>query len=94
MENKNIRIINPTRDIYDRMLFGSQRVLPFTTSLTLNYAIRSSEVVSLRIRYLVVARFTGEEATIEDIYSWGTDRYMALACLDGPVFPFYTSETK
>ncbi len=94
MVNDNMRIVNPVRDIYDKTIFGTQRVLTFRTGLQLHYVVRSKVLVGLRLRYFVTARYTGDEPTIEDIYSYATNNTMALGCIDGPALPFRLANTK
>ena len=45
------------------------------------------------INYKINNRLTGEEDTIEDIYSYSAYRFLALGCLDGPMLPFYSKES-
>lgn len=46
----------------------------------------------LKGSYTINARYRGTEATIEDIQSYYTERYMALACFDGPALPLWLNK--
>ena len=58
--------------------------------INLTYLTNHTVETLVYLRYGIYNRYTGNEATIEDIYSNVTRRALALGCLDGPLFPFYS----
>lgn len=89
---KPIRPYNPNEELYDRELWGAERPVDIATDLHLFYGVASAIAVTLQCDYHVNARYKTTEPTIEDVYSCSTMRYMSLGCLDGPLFPYYSSE--
>jgi len=88
-----IRPYNPSEELYDKELWGAERAVPIATDLHMFYGVATVMSVTLQCDYHVNARYKNTEPTIEDIYSCVTMRYMSLGCLDGPLFPYYSSGT-
>jgi hypothetical protein len=43
--------------------------------------------------FTINARYDGTEATIEDVQSYYTSRYMAMGAFDGPALPLYLNNS-
>lgn len=80
------------RDQYGTTLYGQQALEDRELIVHASYSVIGSMKRVVHSKYRVKSRYTGKEDTIEDIYCYATRRYMALGCLDGPLFPFYTKQ--
>jgi hypothetical protein len=73
-------------------IWGADGIYDVTVEIRGSAPVARTNQKIIKARYRVNARPTGLEPTIEDIYSYATYRYMALACLDGPLLPFKDEE--
>lgn len=79
------------RDQYYTTLYGQEALEDREVVLHAHFDIIGAFSRVIHAKYRVKARYDGSEATIEDIYSYATQRYMMLGCLDGPLFPYNTN---
>lgn len=72
-------------------LYGQEGLIHITTTIDAWALIHGLAYTYLKGSYKINTRYTGTEATIEDIQSYYTEKYMALACFDGPALPLWLS---
>ena len=68
--------------------WGAEGLIDVELTVGGTYSICQALETVINGMYVINSRYTGTEPTIEDIYSSYTYRYMALGCLDGPLFSF------
>ena len=81
------RMYKPTKQIYDKYIYGSTELAEFTSVLRVTCGVHSTDTKRIQVHAQINSRYKSTEPTIEDIYSYATTRYMMLGCLDGPAFP-------
>ena len=74
------------RPQYDTLLWGQDALEDRSTTVHAHFSIMGPFTRVIHSKYKIKARYSGTESTIEDVYSYGTVRYMMLGCLDGPMF--------
>lgn len=74
---------------YGDPMYGQEGLMHVQTVLDAWIPIAGLAYTYLKGSYTINARYKGTEATIEDIQSYYTERYMALACFDGPALPLW-----
>lgn len=83
---------NTISRLYGKRLWGAPSFGFRRVPIKLTFGIASTYVTDINIAFNIVCRFKSTEPTIEDIYSYATDRFMRLKGLDGPLFPFFTKD--
>lgn len=79
---------------YSVPLYGQEGLIKVVDTLTLDVPIAGIAYTYIKASYSINARYDGTEATIEDVQSYYTSRYMALACFDGPALPLFLTSSK
>ena len=69
-------------------VYGQGYAVEQTRVIHAHYNVLGSMARIIHTKYIVKARYSGTEDTIDDIYCYATQRFMALGCLDGPLFPY------
>lgn len=82
------------REQYGTTLYGQETLEDRSTTVRAHFQTIGSMSRVVHTKYRVKARYSGKEATLEDVYTYSTKRYMMLGCLDGPFFPFHSSTSK
>lgn len=75
---------------YGLKVWGSNELKDRTVTIKGHFGILGSKVSRLHGHFLVFNRYSGQEPSIEDVHAFVTYRFMALGCLDGPLFPYYS----
>lgn len=75
---------------YGIPLYGQEGLIRQSMSIEGDLPILGMAYTFLNASVTIASRYTGNEATIEDIQSYYTSRYMMLGCFDGPALPMWT----
>ena len=88
--NKNVVVggYNTINRFYGRRLWGSPSMGFRDTKVVIRFGISALAYTTINL----VARYKITEPTIEDVYSYATDRFMRMKCLDGTLFPFFSKD--
>lgn len=78
------------RDQYNTTLYGQEALEDRQVVIHAKFEVIGAFTKVIHTKYRIKARYDGTEATIEDIYSFATQRFMMMGCLDGPFFPHRT----
>ena len=73
---------------YNVFPWGSSGYIDGGSLIEATYYTNQVVTTLLYVRYSIFTRYTGNEFTIEDIYSNVTSRALALGCLDGPLLAY------
>lgn len=75
---------------YGIPLYGQEGLIHQSLTVNGDLPILGMAHTFINADVVIASRYTGEEATIEDIQSYYTSRYMMLGCFDGPALPMWT----
>lgn len=74
---------------YGVPLYGQEGLIHKSTEITGRMPIAGLAYTYINAEFTINTRYDGTEATIEDIQSYYTGRYMMLGCYDGPALPLW-----
>lgn len=74
---------------YGVPLYGQEGFIRKQTVISGLLPIAGLNYTYLTATYTINARYNGTEASIEDVQSYYTSKYMALGCFDGPALPLW-----
>lgn len=74
---------------YGVPLYGQEGLFRKQTVISGILPIAGLNYTYLTATYTINARYNGTEASIEDVQSYYTSKYMALGCFDGPALPLW-----
>lgn len=90
--NSKIKSKYKTSKYWGNGLWGASDTATGCSSIHIKIPIAATLQTTIQCSYQIVCRYKITECTIEDMYSYATDRYMRMKCLDGPMFPLYDKE--
>lgn len=76
---------------YGDPLYGQEGFIHKITTINGDLPVAGLNATYINATFSINARYDGTEATIEDVQSYYTSVYMALACFDGPALPLWLS---
>ncbi len=71
-------------------VWGSNELHDQVKKIKGHYGVLGAKSFRMHGHYSVFNRYNGTEPSVEDVHAFVTYRFMALGCLDGPLFPYYT----
>ena len=74
---------------YGNPLYGQEGFIHKQINVDTVLPIAGLNYTYINATYSINARYDGTEPSIEDIQSYYTSQYMALACFDGPALPLW-----
>ena len=78
---------------YGDPIYGQEGLIHKTQEIQGRMPIAGLAYTYINAEFLINARYNGTEATIEDIQSYYTGRYMMLGCYDGPALPLWLDQS-
>ena len=78
---------------YGDPIYGQEGFIKKTQEIKGRMPIAGLAYTYINAEFMINTRYTGTEATIEDIQSYYTGRYMMLGCYDGPALPLWLDQS-
>lgn len=78
---------------YGEPLYGQEGFIHKVTAINGKLPIAGLAYTYIHATFTINARYDGTEATIEDVQSYYTSRYMAMGAFDGPALPLYLNNS-